>query len=214
MAPKVPASAKAFRHPDLTISHQYLTVGQLPEQAADQARQALADLGVGVEAARVDRRPVPLRTPLKNGQTVQIITSKGAKPNPAWVNFVVTAKALLARNPNPSEGEIKEALAGNLCRCTGYTRILEAVRNWQKGGEAHPNHESSPDLNVVSQSMPRVDARDKVSGRDRFRTRRQRQRQRSGEAAVDSVRISISFQIPLPISGRYRFRQRRTALSV
>ncbi|MGD9407137.1 MAG: bifunctional (p)ppGpp synthetase/guanosine-3',5'-bis(diphosphate) 3'-pyrophosphohydrolase, partial [Gammaproteobacteria bacterium] len=47
-------------------------------------------------AARVDRRPVPLRTPLKNGQTVQIITSKGAKPNPAWVNFVVTAKARTA----------------------------------------------------------------------------------------------------------------------
>lgn len=47
-------------------------------------------------AARVDRRAVPLRTPLKNGQTVQIITSKGAKPNPAWVNFVVTAKARTA----------------------------------------------------------------------------------------------------------------------
>ena len=47
-------------------------------------------------AAQVDRRPVPLRTPLKNGQTVQIITSKGAKPNPAWVNFVVTAKARTA----------------------------------------------------------------------------------------------------------------------
>jgi RelA/SpoT family (p)ppGpp synthetase len=47
-------------------------------------------------AARVDRRPVPLRTPLKNGQTVQIITSKNATPNPAWVNFVVTAKARTA----------------------------------------------------------------------------------------------------------------------
>ena len=47
-------------------------------------------------AARVDRRPVPLRTPLKNGQTVQIITSRNASPNPAWVNFVVTAKARTA----------------------------------------------------------------------------------------------------------------------
>jgi RelA/SpoT family (p)ppGpp synthetase len=47
-------------------------------------------------AARVDRRPVPLRTPLKNGQTVQIVTSKNASPNPAWVNFVVTAKARAA----------------------------------------------------------------------------------------------------------------------
>jgi (p)ppGpp synthase/HD superfamily hydrolase len=36
---------------------------------------------------------VPLRTPLRNGQTVEIITAKGATPNPAWMNFVVTAKA-------------------------------------------------------------------------------------------------------------------------
>ena len=47
-------------------------------------------------AARIDRRPVPLRTVLKNGQTVQIITARGATPNPAWVNFVVTAKARTA----------------------------------------------------------------------------------------------------------------------
>jgi guanosine-3',5'-bis(diphosphate) 3'-pyrophosphohydrolase len=39
---------------------------------------------------------VPLRTPLRNGQTVEVITAKGATPNPAWVNFVVTAKARAA----------------------------------------------------------------------------------------------------------------------
>ena len=39
---------------------------------------------------------MPLRTPLRNGQTVEIITAKGATPNPAWVNFVVTAKARAA----------------------------------------------------------------------------------------------------------------------
>jgi (p)ppGpp synthase/HD superfamily hydrolase len=44
----------------------------------------------------VDRRLVPLRTPLRNGQTVEIITAKGATPNPSWVNFVVTAKARAA----------------------------------------------------------------------------------------------------------------------
>jgi (p)ppGpp synthase/HD superfamily hydrolase len=41
----------------------------------------------------VDRRLSPLRTVLRNGQTVQIITAKGASPNPSWVNFVATAKA-------------------------------------------------------------------------------------------------------------------------
>jgi aerobic-type carbon monoxide dehydrogenase small subunit (CoxS/CutS family) len=41
--------------------------------------------------------------------------------------FVVTAKALLDRNPNPTEGEVKEALAGNLCRCGTYPQHLKAV---------------------------------------------------------------------------------------
>ncbi|MSQ91959.1 MAG: bifunctional (p)ppGpp synthetase/guanosine-3',5'-bis(diphosphate) 3'-pyrophosphohydrolase [Gammaproteobacteria bacterium] len=51
--------------------------------------------GVGQRcvAAKVDRRLVPLRTVLRNGQTVDIITAKGAQPNPAWVSFVTTAKA-------------------------------------------------------------------------------------------------------------------------
>ena len=41
--------------------------------------------------------------------------------------FLVTAKALLDRNPNPSEQEVRYALAGNLCRCTGYDKIVKAV---------------------------------------------------------------------------------------
>ena len=42
---------------------------------------------------------------------------------------ILSAKALLDVNPRPSEKEIKEAIAGNLCRCTGYVKILEAVRS-------------------------------------------------------------------------------------
>ena len=41
--------------------------------------------------------------------------------------FIVAAKALLDQNPNPSETEIRGWLAGNLCRCTGYDRIVRAV---------------------------------------------------------------------------------------
>ncbi|MBI3817355.1 MAG: (2Fe-2S)-binding protein [Planctomycetes bacterium] len=41
--------------------------------------------------------------------------------------FLVTAKALLDRCPNPSREQIKESLSGNLCRCTGYQQIFEAV---------------------------------------------------------------------------------------
>ena len=42
--------------------------------------------------------------------------------------FLVAAKALLDRNPNPNESEIRYALAGNLCRCTGYDKIVRAVQ--------------------------------------------------------------------------------------
>jgi carbon-monoxide dehydrogenase small subunit len=42
--------------------------------------------------------------------------------------FLMSTRALLDRNPDPSEEEIKEALAGNLCRCTGYLPILKAVK--------------------------------------------------------------------------------------
>jgi aerobic carbon-monoxide dehydrogenase small subunit len=42
--------------------------------------------------------------------------------------FIVATHDLLQRNPQPSDAEIREALAGNLCRCTGYEKILDAVR--------------------------------------------------------------------------------------
>lgn len=41
--------------------------------------------------------------------------------------IVISAKALIDKNPHPTEQEIREALAGNLCRCTGYTKIIEGI---------------------------------------------------------------------------------------
>jgi carbon-monoxide dehydrogenase small subunit len=46
--------------------------------------------------------------------------------------FIMTAKALLERNPNPSEHEIRFQLSGNLCRCTGYDKIIRAVQDAAK----------------------------------------------------------------------------------
>lgn len=43
--------------------------------------------------------------------------------------MIMTASAFLQKNPLPSEEEIKKALSGNLCRCTGYVKIIEAVKN-------------------------------------------------------------------------------------
>jgi RelA/SpoT family (p)ppGpp synthetase len=61
--------------------------------AVDFAYAVHTDIGNRCVAAKIDRRLVPLRTTLRNGQTVEIITAKGARPNPSWVNFVVSAKA-------------------------------------------------------------------------------------------------------------------------
>jgi RelA/SpoT family (p)ppGpp synthetase len=73
-------------------------IRRLPRNATavDFAYSVHTDIGNHCVAAKVDRRLVPLRTPLRNGQAIEIITAKGATPNPAWVNFVVTAKARVA----------------------------------------------------------------------------------------------------------------------
>ncbi len=42
--------------------------------------------------------------------------------------MIMASEALLRRNPNPAEGEIRDALSGNLCRCTGYVKIIESVQ--------------------------------------------------------------------------------------
>jgi len=43
--------------------------------------------------------------------------------------MMLTSSALLARNPNPTEGEIRQAISGNLCRCTGYVNIIKSVQH-------------------------------------------------------------------------------------
>ncbi len=61
--------------------------------AVDFAYAVHTDVGDRCVAAKIDRRLVPLKTTLSNGETVEILTARGAKPNPTWVNFVTTAKA-------------------------------------------------------------------------------------------------------------------------
>jgi carbon-monoxide dehydrogenase small subunit len=59
--------------------------------------------------------------------------------------FLLTARALLDTNPRPSRTEIQEALAGNLCRCTGYVKIFEAVElaaAWVRGEDARPSEQA------------------------------------------------------------------------
>ncbi len=61
--------------------------------AVDFAYSVHTDIGNHCIAAKINRRLMPLSTVLVNGQTVEIITAPGARPNPSWINFVKTSRA-------------------------------------------------------------------------------------------------------------------------
>jgi len=85
--------------------------------------------------------------------------------------MILSALSLIEMNPDPSDEEIKEALSGNLCRCTGYSKILAAVKNWKKYEEPSGLGLAGSDLSeyeTVGKSLPRIDGAAKVSGRAKF----------------------------------------------
>jgi aerobic-type carbon monoxide dehydrogenase small subunit (CoxS/CutS family) len=53
----------------------------------------------------------------------------GAQCGYCTPGFIMTVKSLLAENPDPSESDIRDALSSNLCRCTGYNQMYEAIRS-------------------------------------------------------------------------------------
>jgi aerobic carbon-monoxide dehydrogenase small subunit len=57
-----------------------------------------------------------------------IIETGGVQCGFCTPGVLISAQALLDRNPHPSENDVREALVGNLCRCTGYIRIFDAVK--------------------------------------------------------------------------------------
>ncbi|EXJ16042.1 RelA/SpoT family protein [Imhoffiella purpurea] len=79
--------------------------------AVDFAYAIHSDVGNSCVAARIDRRMAPLSTTLRNGQTVEIITAPGARPNPGWLNFVVTAKARVNIRGHLKNIKLREARA-------------------------------------------------------------------------------------------------------
>ncbi len=83
--------------------------------------------------------------------------------------MVLTASALVDRNPDPSEEEIREALSGTLCRCTGYAGIVRAIQRWRN--HTSPAESEKPpagSVTVVGASLPRKDAFEKVTGRAQY----------------------------------------------
>ena len=76
---------------------------------------------VTVEGLARDRRLDPLQQAFVDSGAVQC--------GFCIPGILISARALLDRNPRPSEDEVREALVGNLCRCTGYVRIVAAIRS-------------------------------------------------------------------------------------
>jgi carbon-monoxide dehydrogenase small subunit len=66
--------------------------------------------------------------------------------------MIMTAADLLARNPDPDDGEIRHALEGNFCRCTGYQNIVAAIR--EAGGSMRAGAGTQPQASAASASAP------------------------------------------------------------
>jgi carbon-monoxide dehydrogenase small subunit len=86
-----------------------------------------------VAAGQAEGRTVRTVEGLANGDTLDPVQEAFVRTGAVQCGFctpglVVAAHDLINRNPHPSDAEIREALAGNLCRCTGYEKILDAVR--------------------------------------------------------------------------------------
>ncbi len=112
--------------------------------AVDFAYAVHTDVGNTCIACRVNRRLAPLSQPLESGSTVEIVTAPGARPNPAWLNFVVTGKArthirhalkLQRRSESVNLGErlLNKVLAGfeTSLEKIGLERIRQTVAEYQ-----------------------------------------------------------------------------------
>jgi aerobic-type carbon monoxide dehydrogenase small subunit (CoxS/CutS family) len=93
--------------------------GQAVNACLIPAMKALGSEVVTVEGIGTVESPHPVQTALAE--------SGGVQCGYCTPGFVVSAVALLDRNPQPTIDEVREALEGNLCRCTGYKRIIQGV---------------------------------------------------------------------------------------
>jgi carbon-monoxide dehydrogenase small subunit len=81
---------------------------------------------ITVEGLAEDGRLDPLQRAM--------IEASGTQCGYCTPGVLISARALLDRSPSPTDDEIKDALRGNLCRCTGYVRIVDSIKMAAKGG--------------------------------------------------------------------------------
>ncbi len=133
---------------DVAVEPRRTLLEVLREQLGLTGTKEGCDAGdCGTCTVLLDGKPVPSCLVLAvDAQGKDILTIEGVADGPklhpiqkAFVDYgaiqcgfcspgmILTAKALLERNPNPSEAEVRNAISGNLCRCTGYVKIIEAI---------------------------------------------------------------------------------------
>ncbi len=95
-----------------------------------------------VLASQVDGREIITVEGLARDGELDLLQQKFIQAGAVQCGFctpgmLMSAKALLLKNPHPTEADIRQALAGNLCRCTGYSKIVEAVKSAAEGSAEH-----------------------------------------------------------------------------
>src|SRR6516162_3563214 len=88
----------------------------------DQPRLSCLTLAATIEGRRVDT----IESLMSEGRLSAV--QRGSQCGYCTPGFIMVSAGLLRRNPRPTEDEIREALGSNICRCTGYVKILEAVK--------------------------------------------------------------------------------------
>jgi carbon-monoxide dehydrogenase small subunit len=133
---------------DVAVEPRRTLLEVLREQLGLTGTKEGCDAGdCGTCTVLLDGNPVPSCLVLAiDAQGKDILTIEGLSNGPemhpiqkAFVDYgaiqcgfcspgmMLTVKALLDKNPNPSEAEVRKAISGNLCRCTGYVKIIEAT---------------------------------------------------------------------------------------
>jgi 4-hydroxybenzoyl-CoA reductase subunit gamma len=93
----------------------------------DQPRLACLTLAATVEGQRVDTVESLMRDGRLSAVQRGFQEKLGSQCGYCTPGFIMASVGLLRRNPRPSESEIRDALGSNICRCTGYVKIIEAV---------------------------------------------------------------------------------------
>jgi len=161
--------------------------------AVDFAYAVHTDIGNRCVAAKVNGELVPLRTELRNGDRIEIITTGYAKPNPAWLQYVRTAKArsnirhFLKTMQYDESAALGERLLEQALKAAGHTASEIDAQSWDRAmrdAGAHSRQEVLADLGL-GRRLPAVVAR-------RLLRKTEREEARSGAAKAAAASVVIS----------------------